>query len=143
MSVAVENPPVIDEAAATPGTLQSDACGTDSAAVRAVVRDESEVVTVDLTWSVPDGEGTVAMVLRSGGWHARLGSFTQPGPVTWHVVATDARGNTATGPQLVLTVEPCPVVRNTLIAELAGNCEVSSPSALLPASNAPTSEETT
>lgn len=111
VSAAVENPPVIEEAAATPGTLRPEACGADSAAVRAVVRDESEVVKADLAWSGPDGDGTAAMAPRSGSWHGRLGPFAGPGPVTWHVVATDARGNTATGPQLVLSVEPCPVVR--------------------------------
>jgi hypothetical protein len=59
--------------------------------VGATVTDESGLSSVTLRW----GGQSVPMTQRSGRWFARLGPVASPGTVSWQVVATDSRGNTA------------------------------------------------
>jgi RNA polymerase sigma factor (sigma-70 family) len=103
VTLSVENPPIVKEATAKPDEL----CSGDFATASAIVYDESEVIAVEIAWAGPDGSGSVAMAPRSGSWYGRLGPFTEPGETTWHVVATDARGNTGTGAQQVINVRAC------------------------------------
>jgi hypothetical protein len=55
------------------------------------VTDESPIASVTLNW----GGQQVPMSQRSGRWFARLGPVASPGSVSWTVVATDSRGNSA------------------------------------------------
>jgi hypothetical protein len=55
------------------------------------VTDESSLSSVTLRW----GGQAVPMTRRNGRWLARLGPAASPGAVSWQVVATDSRGNTA------------------------------------------------
>jgi hypothetical protein len=47
------------------------------------------------------------MTERAGSWFASLGPVDKPGTVAWQVVATDARGNSATAPGPAVTVVAC------------------------------------
>ncbi len=65
--------------------------------------DESALSSVTLRW----GGQSVPMAQRSGRWFARLGPDL-PGTVSWQVVATDARGNTASASGQRCPSLPCP-----------------------------------
>jgi hypothetical protein len=70
------------------------------------VTDESPVSEVTLAWSGP-ASGRTRLTQAGGLWsgtvHVSLG-----GTYTFTAAATDARGNTATGPAAVAVVNPCP-----------------------------------
>jgi len=96
-----ERPPVIS-AAAVPANAS---CEVD---VTATVTDESALKAVTLVWSGPSGSGRTAMTLQSGAtWTAHL-SVAVGGDFTLRVVATDARGNSGTGPETTAAINPCP-----------------------------------
>ncbi|HET6749752.1 MAG TPA: hypothetical protein VFL71_10865, partial [Actinomycetes bacterium] len=71
--------------------------------VQATVTDESAISAVTLRW----GGQSVAMALRSGRWHAPLDPDRQ-GTFPVQVIATDARGNTASASGPTVTAGPCP-----------------------------------
>ncbi|NDL59163.1 sigma-70 family RNA polymerase sigma factor [Phytoactinopolyspora mesophila] len=106
--VAVERPPVIEELSADPAEVGISLCSPDSAQVRARASDESGISGVELSWSGAGGSGAVGMAERAGAWHAQLGPFDSPGPVSWSIMAVDTRGNVATSETRTLTVNPCP-----------------------------------
>ncbi|WP_166355515.1 sigma-70 family RNA polymerase sigma factor [Phytoactinopolyspora limicola] len=106
--VTVERPPSITGVGARPAEIGRAGCAPDTAEAQADISDESGVAGVELWWQGPDGSGTAGMVHRAGRWHAQLGPFTTPGPVTWSVMAIDARGNVAESEPRTLTVTPCP-----------------------------------
>jgi hypothetical protein len=72
--------------------------------VSATVTDESALSSVTLRW----GGQSVPMTQRSGRWFARLGPVPGAGSVSWQVVATDARGNTAAASGPPVRVLACP-----------------------------------
>ena len=76
---------------------------TTTARVEATVTDESAISSVTMRWA----GGSVPMTLRGGRWSASLGPATSPGSVPWTVVATDARGNTASASGPAVTASPC------------------------------------
>ena len=72
--------------------------------VQATVTDESPLSSVTLRW---DGQ-SVPMTQRGGRWFGQLGPVASPGTVSWQVVATDDRGNTASAPGPAVQVIACP-----------------------------------
>ncbi len=73
--------------------------------MRAEVTDDSGVSSVILNWIGPDGRiGFTELTPTATSWRGTLGPFTQPGRVRWRLVATDAVGNTTTGPAANLPV---------------------------------------
>ena len=72
--------------------------------VGATVTDESGLSSVTLRW----GGQSVPMTQRYGRWFARLGPVSSPGTVSWQVVATDSRGNTASASGTPVRVLACP-----------------------------------
>jgi RNA polymerase sigma factor (sigma-70 family) len=69
--------------------------------------DESGVEKVSLAWSGPTGPGTAAMSRSSNGWSTDV-AVPIGGSYTFRATATDARGNTATGPATTVDLDPCP-----------------------------------
>jgi hypothetical protein len=78
-------------------------CIPTTTRVDATVTDESAISSVTMRWA----GGSVPMTLRGGRWSAGLGPATSPGSVPWQVVATDARGNTASATGPAVTASPC------------------------------------
>jgi hypothetical protein len=79
-------------------------CIPTTTRVDVTVTDESALSSVIMRWA----GGSVPMTLRGGRWSAGLGPATSPGSVPWQVVATDARGNTASASGQAVTASPCP-----------------------------------
>ena len=79
-------------------------CTPTTTRVDATVTDESAISSVTMRWA----GGSVPMTLRGGRWSAGLGPATSPGSVPWQVIATDARGNTASATGPAVTASPCP-----------------------------------
>jgi RNA polymerase sigma factor (sigma-70 family) len=103
VSMDVEHPPEITGLSASPSQIGVRGCSPDTATVRATVRDESPLASVVLEW----GGTRVPMTDRAGTWFGGLGPVDKPGTVAWQVVATDARGNSATAPGPPVTVVAC------------------------------------
>ena len=78
-------------------------CTPTTTRVDATVTDESAISSVTMRWA----GGSVPMTLRGGRWSASLGPATGPGSVPWTVVATDARGNSASASGPAVTASPC------------------------------------
>lgn len=91
VALRVEHPPEISDLGASPPQIAVAPCAPTTTLVGATVTDESGLSSVTLRW----GGQSVPMTQRSGGWFARLGPVASPGTVSWQVVATDSRGNTA------------------------------------------------
>jgi RNA polymerase sigma factor (sigma-70 family) len=104
VAMRVERAPEIGGLSASPTQLRVDPCTPTTSLVRATVTDESALSEVRLRW----GGQEVPMAPRSGAWFARLGPTPDPGTVPWQVVATDARGNTATASGPPVQVLACP-----------------------------------
>jgi hypothetical protein len=79
-------------------------CTPTTTPVDATVTDESAISSVTMRWA----GGSVPMTFRGGRWSAGLGPATSPGSVPWQVIATDARGNTASASGPAVTASPCP-----------------------------------
>ena len=92
MLAAVEHPPVVTLVRA-PSTL---ACPTPIGQVVVTVADESDIDSVQLSWSGPGEAGGAPMNEESQGWSGRLTPARDNGAWTWEVTATDARGNAGT-----------------------------------------------
>jgi hypothetical protein len=90
VALRVEHPPEISDLTASPPEITVPPCATTTL-VGATVTDESSISSVTLRW----GGQSVPMTQRNGRWFARLGPAPSPGTVSWQVVATDSRGNTA------------------------------------------------
>jgi RNA polymerase sigma factor (sigma-70 family) len=103
VAVDVEHPPQITGLSASPTQIGVKGCSPDTATVQATVKDESPLASVELEW----GGTKVPMAERAGTWFASLGPVDRPGTVAWQVVATDARGNSATAPGPPVTVVAC------------------------------------
>ena len=91
VALRVEHPPEISDLGASPPQIAVAPCVPTTTLVGATVTDESGLSSVTLRW----GGQSVPMTQRSGRWFARLGPVASPGTVSWQVVATDSRGNTA------------------------------------------------
>lgn len=101
VSLDEERGPVVSR----PLTAPNPSCDVD---VTADVTDDSPVASALLVWDGPDGSGGSAMTHAAGStWTARL-HVTVGGTLTMHVVATDARDNTTSGPPSSIEVNPCP-----------------------------------
>jgi Viral BACON domain len=106
VALRVEHPPEISGLAAVAGELFTSPCSRapTTTLVQATVADESPLASVTLRW----GGQSVPMTRRSGRWFAQLGPVASPGTVSWQVVATDNRGNTASTPGPAVQVIACP-----------------------------------
>ena len=98
--------PEISDLAAVADELFTSPCGRapTTTLVQATVTDESPLSSVTLRW---DGQ-SVPMTQRGGRWFGQLGPVASPGTVSWQVVATDDRGNTASAPGPAVQVIACP-----------------------------------
>ncbi|TXL61221.1 sigma-70 family RNA polymerase sigma factor [Aeromicrobium terrae] len=76
--------------------------------VTAKVSDESGLRSVTLVWT-GGRSGRDAMSRQGSSWAGVMGTFDQQATVSVHVQATDRRGNTARGPSVTVTVNPCPL----------------------------------
>jgi hypothetical protein len=105
VALRVEHPPEISGLAAVAGELFTSPCGRapTTTLVQATVTDESPLSSVTLRW----GGQSVPMTQRSGRWFGQVGPVASPGTVSWQVVATDDRGNTASAPGPAVQVIPC------------------------------------
>jgi hypothetical protein len=104
VALRVEHPPDISGLTASPPQLSAAPCAQATTTLAgATVTDESAVSSVTLRW----GGQSVPMTQRNGRWFARLGPVSSPGTVPWQVVATDARGNSATASGTPVRVLPC------------------------------------
>jgi RNA polymerase sigma factor (sigma-70 family) len=106
VALRVERGPEIDDISASLRQVFVEPCTPRTPTitqVQATVTDESAISAVTLRW----GGQSVAMALRSGRWHAPLDPDRQ-GTFPVQVVATDARGNTASASGPTLTASPCP-----------------------------------
>jgi RNA polymerase sigma factor (sigma-70 family) len=106
VALRVEHPPEISGLSATQGELFASPCSRapTTTPVQATVTDESPLSSVTLRW----GGQSVPMAQRGGRWFAQLGPVASPGTVSWQVVATDDRGNTASAPGPAVQVVACP-----------------------------------
>ena len=103
VSLDVEHAPQIGGLSASPSQIGIRGCSPDTATAQATVRDESPLASVMLEW----GGTRVPMTERAGTWFGSLGPVDKPGTLAWQVVATDARGNSATAPGPPVTVVAC------------------------------------
>lgn len=104
VSLTQERDPVVGVPVARP----APSCTSPTVTVTAPVTDESRLVSVILTWSGPHGPGSARMTSSGSTWSAQMGPFRLGGDITMRVTATDARGNTATGPVGTTSATPCP-----------------------------------
>jgi RNA polymerase sigma factor (sigma-70 family) len=105
VALRVEHPPEISGLAASPSQIFVAPCDrATTTLVSATVTDESALSSVTLRW----GGQSVPMTQRSGRWFARLGPVPSAGSVSWQVVATDVRGNTAPASGPPVRVLACP-----------------------------------
>ena len=104
VALRVEHDPEISDLAAQFPRIFIGRCTPTTTRVDATVTDESALSSVTMQW----GGGSGPMTLRGGKWSASLGPATGPGSVSWRVVATDARGNTASASGPAVTASPCP-----------------------------------
>jgi RNA polymerase sigma factor (sigma-70 family) len=91
VALRAEHDPEIGGLSASPPQIFTGPCTPTSTLTEATVTDESPIASVTLNW----GGQQVPMSQRSGRWFARLGPVASPGSVSWTVVATDSRGNSA------------------------------------------------
>ena len=104
VAMRVEHPPEVSGLEASPPQIFVAPCAqATTTLVGATVTDESPLSSVTLRW----GGQSVPMTQRSGRWFARLGPVSGAGTVPWQVVATDARGNTASASGTPVRVLPC------------------------------------
>jgi hypothetical protein len=104
VALRVEHPPELSDLAADPPQISVSPCRDTTTLVGATVTDESPLGSVTLRW----GGQSVPMTERSGRWFARLGPVSAAGTVSWQVVATDARGNSASASGPPVRVLACP-----------------------------------
>ena len=83
-------------------------CGNPTVSVTVSVSDDSALASVILRWTGPNGTGSSSMSWSGSTWTASMGPFNLGGDITMHVVATDVRGNTTTGPTGTASATPCP-----------------------------------
>jgi hypothetical protein len=106
VALRVERGPEIGDISTSPRQVLVEPCtprALTTTQVQATVTDESAISAVTLRW----GGQSVAMALRSGRWHASLDPDRQ-GTFPVQVIATDARGNTASASGPAVTASPCP-----------------------------------
>jgi RNA polymerase sigma factor (sigma-70 family) len=106
VALRVERGPEIDAISASLRQVFVEPCTPRTPTitqVQATVTDESAISAVTLRW----GGQSVAMALRAGRWHAPLDPDRQ-GTFPVQVIATDARGNTASASGPTVTASPCP-----------------------------------
>ncbi|MFL6156138.1 MAG: sigma-70 family RNA polymerase sigma factor [Marmoricola sp.] len=104
VAVTEQNRPVVGR----PGAVRAPDCGHPTVPVRVSVSDQSRLAVVRLLWTGPNGSGSARMTRSGSRWTAPMGPFDLGGTVTFHVVATDRFGNTASGPSGTVTATPCP-----------------------------------
>jgi RNA polymerase sigma factor (sigma-70 family) len=106
VALRVGRPPEISGLSATQGELFASPCSRapTTTPVQATVTDESPLSSVALRW----GGQSVPMAQRGGRWFAQLGPVASPGTVSWQVVATDDRGNSASASGPAVQVIACP-----------------------------------
>jgi hypothetical protein len=91
VALRVERDPQITGLSASPPQIFTGPCTPTTTLAEATVTDESPIASVTLNW----GGRQVPMTQRGGRWVAGLGPVPTPGTVSWTVVATDDRGNSA------------------------------------------------
>jgi RNA polymerase sigma factor (sigma-70 family) len=91
VALRVEHDPEVTGLSASPPQIFTGPCTPTTTLTEATVTDESPIASVTLNW----GGQSVPMTQRSGRWFARLGPVPTTGTVSWTVVATDNRGNSA------------------------------------------------
>ena len=102
VALRVEHHPEISDLSASPAGLHRPCTPTDHHAVEATVTDESALSSVTLQWV----GGSGPMTLRAGSGLPALAPTARAVPL--RVVATDARGNTASASGPTVTASPCP-----------------------------------
>lgn len=106
--LVVERPPEITSRGATPASLTVEGCEPSTAAVTAVVSDETALAAVTLEWTgSDDARGSAPMTDSGDSWSGSLGPFTEPGTVTWWIIATDTRDNVIRTGESMLPVQAC------------------------------------
>jgi RNA polymerase sigma factor (sigma-70 family) len=102
-------PPTILRPAAQHAELYLS-CEPKTNPVSATVNDGVGVSAAAVHWTGPAGPGTAPMAANGSLWTGSIGPFAKPGPVTWYITATDAAGNTGTGPTGTFMVNRgCPI----------------------------------
>jgi len=91
VALRVEHDPAVTGLSASPPQIFTGPCTPTTTLTEATVTDESPIASVTLSW----GGRQVPMTQRSGRWFARLGPVPTTGTISWTVVATDNRGNSA------------------------------------------------
>jgi RNA polymerase sigma factor (sigma-70 family) len=101
-------PPTIVRPLANPTSITVSPCSPTTTTVSVTVTDNVGVNTVTLLWTDPNNKpGSAGMKLQANGrWQASMGPFPT-GTVRWHVTASDAAGNVATGPASSVVVNGC------------------------------------
>jgi P pilus assembly chaperone PapD len=104
VALRVERGPEIGDLSAQFPRIFIGRCTPTTTRVDATVTDESAISSVTMRWA----GGSVPMAQRGTSWSASLGPATSPGDVPWQVVATDARGNSASASGPPVRVLACP-----------------------------------
>jgi hypothetical protein len=97
---------LVEERNPTVGAPSVPAGSSCDVVVTVAAADESGVSAVRLSWSGP-ASGQAAMSRTGTGWRATI-HITLGGTYTLRATATDARGNSATGPASTPVIDPCP-----------------------------------
>ena len=106
VALRVERRPEIGGLSASPGQIFVEPCTPrtlTTTQVQATVTDESAISAVTLRW----GGQSVAMTLRAGRWSCPPRPCDRQGTFPVQVIATDARGNTASASGPAVTASPC------------------------------------
>ena len=103
VALRIEHTPEITDLSASPPEISTGPCPQTTTLTGATVTDESPIASVTLNW----GGQQVPMTQRDGRWFARLGPVATPGTVSWTVVATDDRGNSASASGTPVRVLSC------------------------------------
>jgi RNA polymerase sigma factor (sigma-70 family) len=100
-------PPQITTQQASNPRLATPPCTPSTNTIQATATDNVGVTSMAVKWTDPNGKpGSAPMALGNGVWSAVIGPFAQ-GTVIWLTTATDAEGNTATGPDAKFAVAGC------------------------------------
>jgi RNA polymerase sigma factor (sigma-70 family) len=103
-------PPIVGNVRASASSINTQSCGgglPKSVTVTATATDAAPV-TATLYWTGQAGTGQVAMSASGSTFTGSFGGFPTGGTESFHVVATDAAGNSTTSPSSSVAVIPCP-----------------------------------
>ncbi|HEV2782353.1 MAG TPA: sigma-70 family RNA polymerase sigma factor [Actinophytocola sp.] len=101
-------PDIVRQAAQHPRIFVPGCRPPNVNSVTATLVDDTGVASAILHWTGPDQQpGSTRMAPRGDVWFAQFPQFTLSGGVVWQITATDAAGNTATGPKNTFFVSEC------------------------------------